>query len=142
MAKRTSPIFDTSVFSDYGDHIDESISLVLFPTIVLFELVASSVNQDSFTKYERWRVLLSKNGALLNPTARDWWETSKAVRRLYLAKDAQPSKLKTLRNDALIARLAVIHNGFVVTNDVDDFQIIQRVMPGLRIVAADEFFES
>ena len=116
MAKRTSPIFDTSVFSDYGDLIDESISLVLFPTIVLYELVASSVNQDSFKKYERWRILLSKNEALLNPTVRDWWETSKAVRRLYLANDAQPSKLRTLRNDALIARLAVIHNGFVVTH--------------------------
>ena len=140
MARKTSPIFDTSVFSDYGDQVDESISLVLFPTIVLYELVASSVNQDSFKKYERWRVLLSKNDALLNPTPRDWWETSKAIRRLYLMKDMQPSKLKTLRNDALIARLAVIHNGFVVTHDVDDFQMIQKVMPDLRVVAANDFF--
>ncbi len=140
MARKTSPIFDTSVFSDYGDKVDESISLVLFPTIVLYELVASSVNQDSFKKYERWRVLLSKNEALLNPTARDWWETSKAIRRLYLMKDMQPSKLKTLRNDALTARLAVIHDGFMVTHYVDDFQIIQKVMPELRVVAASDFF--
>lgn len=52
----------------------------------------------------------------------------------------QSSKLKTLRNDALIARLAVIHDGFVVTHDTDDFQIIQKVMPNLKIMSADEFF--
>ena len=59
---------------------------------------------------------------------------------MYLQKEVQPSKLKTLRNDALIARLAVIHNGFVVTHDVDDFQMIQKVMPDLRVVAANNFF--
>lgn len=79
---------------------------------------------------------------MLNPKARDWWETSKAIRRLYLMKVAQPTKLKTLRNDALIARLAVTHDGFVVTHDVDDFQIIQRVMPGLKVMSAKEFFEN
>jgi len=52
----------------------------------------------------------------------------------------QPSKIKTLRNDALIARLAVMHDGFVVTHDIDDFQIIQKVMPNLKIMAATEFF--
>ena len=59
---------------------------------------------------------------------------------MYLQKEVQPSKLKTLRNDALIARLAIIHNGFVVTHDVDDFQMIQKVMPELRVVAASDFF--
>ena len=52
----------------------------------------------------------------------------------------QPTKLKTLRNDVLIARLAVIHDGFAVTHDMDDFQIIQKVMPNLKIMSADEFF--
>lgn len=142
MARRTSPIFDTSVFSDYGDQIDESILSVLFPTVVLYELVASSVNEESFKKYERWRILLSKNETLLNPTPRDWWETSKAVRRLYLMRGSQPTKLRTLRNDALIARLAVIHDGFVITHNMDDFRLIQKVMPNLKIVSALEFFES
>jgi len=47
-----------------------------------------------------------------------------------------------LRNDALIARLAVINDGFVVTHDIDDFQIIQKVMPNLKILSAREFFET
>ncbi|HXG86479.1 MAG TPA: hypothetical protein VNI84_20840 [Pyrinomonadaceae bacterium] len=42
--------------------------------------------------------------------------------------------------DALIARLAVTHDGFVVTHDTDDFQIIQKVMPNLKFVSAREFF--
>ena len=73
--------------------------------------------------------------------ASDWWETSKAIRRLYLMETEQPSKIKTLRNDALLARLAVMHDSFIVTHDIDDFQIIQKVMPNLKIMAAQEFFD-
>lgn len=139
MARKTTPLFDTSVFSDYADRVDEFILSIFFPTIVFYELVATSIDETNLQKYERWRVLLNRHNRILNPTARDWWETS---RRLYLTKAAQQTKLKTLRNDALIARLSVIHDGFVVTHDVDDFQIIQRVMPGLKLMPASEFFES
>ncbi|HSK71557.1 MAG TPA: hypothetical protein VK892_07675 [Pyrinomonadaceae bacterium] len=138
MAKK--PICDTSVFSDYADYIDRIILSVLFPTIVLFELVATSLDEATLQKYERWRILLNKNNCLINLTTSDWWETSKAIRRLYLKGIEQPSKIKTLRNDALIARLAVIHGGFVVTHDIDDFEIIQKVMPRLEIISAQEFF--
>lgn len=139
MAKK--PICDTSVFSDYGDYVDRIILSVLFPTVILFELVATSIDEASLKKYERWRVLLNKNNCLINPTASDWWETSKAIRRLYLMQSEQPTKIKTLRNDALIARLAVTRDGFVVTHDTDDFQIVQKVMPNLRIMSAREFFD-
>lgn len=141
MAKKPIPIFDTSIFSDYADQIDKNILSMLFPTVVLYELVATSINETSLQKYERWRNFLSKNNRLLNPTATDWWETSKAIRRLYFVPGAQPTKLRTLRNDALIARLAVIHDGYVVTHDVDDFQIIRKVMPNLKIMSARHFFE-
>lgn len=55
-------------------------------------------------------------------------------------KAAPQTKLKTLRNDALIARLAVMRDGFVVTHDIDDFQIIQKAMPKLDVISAEEFF--
>ncbi len=55
-------------------------------------------------------------------------------------KTAPISKLRTLQNDALIARLAVKNGGFVVTMDVDDFEIIKREMPKLEVVSADYFF--
>ena len=140
MAKRTIPIFDTSVFPDYGLQIEELLESSFFTSVVFFELVATSIDNAALQKYESWRSLASRNKQLLNPTASDWWETSKAVRRLYLMKEIQPTKLRTLRNDALIARLSVIHGGLVVTYDVDDFQIIQKVMPELKVMPAAEFF--
>ena len=142
MAKKITPVFDTSVFSDYIDEIDKNILFVLFPTVVLFELVATSIDAETLQRYERWRVLLNADGRLLNPTARDWWETSKAVRRLYMNKNAQLNKLRTIRNDALIARLAVIHGGYVVTHNMDDFSLILKVMPDLRLLSANDFFGS
>ena len=135
------PIFDTSVFPDYAVRIENLLLSCLFPTLVFYELVATSIDDSTLKKYERWRVLANKNKLLINPTTSDWWETSKAIRRLYLMQGEQPTKIKTLRNDALIARLAVMHDGFIVTHDIDDFQIIQKVMPNLKIMAAQEFFD-
>ena len=117
------PIFDTSVFPDYAVRIESLLLSCLFPTLVFYELVATSIDDSTLQKYERWRVLANKNKLLINPTASDWWETSKAIRRLYLMQGEQPTKIKTLRNDALVARVAVMHDGFVVTHDIDDFQI-------------------
>ena len=100
MAKKPIPIFDTSIFSDYADQIDKNILSMLFPTVVLYELVATSINETSLQKYERWRNFLSKNNRLLNPTATDWWETSKAIRRLYMMKarrQANSNQLETMR---------------------------------------------
>ena len=139
MAKR--PIFDTSIFSDYTVRIEDLLLSCLFPSIIFYELVATSIDDSTLKKYERWRALASKNKLLVNPTASDWWATSKAIRRLYLMETEQPSKIKTLRNDALLARLAVMHDSFIVTHDIDDFQIIQKVMPNLKIMAAQEFFD-
>jgi hypothetical protein len=72
----------------------------------------------------------------------DWWETSRVIRNLYLRTDIQDSKIKTLRNDALIARLATKNKGFVVTEDIDDFKIIRREMPDLKVISDKEFFGS
>lgn len=134
------PIFDTSVFSDYVEDIENQIIFCLFPTIVFYELIATSIDDSTLKKYERWQILHKKNKSLVNPTQTDWWETSRAIRRLYITKAAPQTKLKTLRNDALISRLAVIHDGFVVTHDIDDFQIIQKAMPKLDVISAKEFF--
>lgn len=135
-----SPVFDTSVFSPYGHLIEPQIAFALFPSIVFYELTATSVDESILKKYDRWRISLGKIDRVLTPTTTDWWETAKAVRRLYLRKTASVSKLRTLQNDALIARLAVKNKGFVVTMDVDDYEIIKREMPKLEVVSGDYFF--
>ena len=138
MAK--GPVFDTSVFSPYGKLIEPQISSAIFPSIVFYELTATSIDESTLKKYERWRITLNKIDRVLTPTQTDWGETAKAIRRLYLKKTAPVSKLKTLQDDALIARLAVKNNGFVVTQDIDDYEIIRREMPKLEVVSADYFF--
>lgn len=138
MAK--SPVFDASIFSPFKKQIEKEIAFALLPSIVLYELVATSIDESTLQKYDRWRKLLTKNERLLTPTANDWWEPAKAIRRLYLKKTAPISKLKTLQNDALIARLSVKNHGFVVTADIDDYEIIKREMPKLEVVSADYFF--
>lgn len=134
------PVFDTSVFSPFKRQIEREIAFALLPSIVLYELTATSIDESTLKKYERWRNLLNKNERLLTPTATDWWETAKAVRCLYLKKTAPASKLKTLQNDALIARLTAKNRGFVVTQDVDDYEILKREMPALETVSGDYFF--
>ncbi len=138
MAK--SPVFDTSVFSPFRDEIESQIPSALFPSIVFYELTACSVDESTLKRYETWRRTLGKIDRILTPTMSDWWETAKSIRRLYLRKTAPITKLRTLQNDALIARLSVKNGGFVVTMDVDDFAIIKYAMPDLEIVPADYFF--
>lgn len=59
---------------------------------------------------------------------------------MYIGKVAQESKLKAIRMDALIARLAIKSKNFIVTVDVDDFEIIKKDMKELVIVSATDFF--
>jgi len=138
MAK--SPVFDTSVFSPFKKLIEPQISSALFPAIVFYELTASSIDEGTLKQSDDWRKTLTKIDRVLTPSLNDWWETAKTIRRLYVKKTAPVSKLRSIQNDALIARLAVKNSGFVVTMDVDDFETIKREMPKLEIVSADYFF--
>ena len=136
-----SPIFDTNTVGTHSQEIEGLFEFAFFPSVVFFELVATSIDDATFKRYTRWHNALKRTEHILTPTENDWWETAKAIRRMYLAKVAQESKLKTLRMDALIARLSVKRpDTFIVTDDVDDFLLIKRVMPDLKIKPATEFF--
>lgn len=138
MAK--SPIFDTSSVIQYSENVELLYHSALFPSIVFFELIATSTDESTFKKYSRWHNALKKANRMLTPTENDWWETAKMIRRMYRNKIAQETKLKSLRMDALIARLAVKNDGFIVTVDVDDFELIKKAMPDLQIISASKFF--
>ena len=134
------PIFDTNVIIEYQEEIEGIFYSVYLPSIVFFELLATSIDQSELQKYTRWRNALKKTDRILSPTENDFWETGKAINRMYHNKIAQESKLKKLRMDALIARLAVKSRSFVVTVDIDDFEIIKKDMKELVIVSAKQFF--
>lgn len=136
------PIFDTNNVIKHRNEIEKYFKINYFVSLVFFELVATSISQDELKLYSVWREKLKKSGRLLSPTENDIWETAKAIRRLYINKIAPQTKLITLRTDALIARLSVKQkDSFLVTDDVDDFLIIKREMPNLKIISAEEFFQ-
>ena len=137
----TRPIFDTSSVIRYRTEIMKYSYKLYFPSIVFFELVSTSINQDELKFYSEWHRDLKEEKRILTPTDNDWWETAKAIRRLYINKIAPQTKFVTLRTDALIARLSIKQkDSFIVTDDVDDFQIIKREMTDLRVISAEEFF--
>jgi hypothetical protein len=112
-----------------------------FPSVVFFELVSTSIDKSTFDLYTDWHRDFKKHNRILVPTENDWWETARAIRRLYINKVAPQTKLVTLRTDALIARIVVKQkDAFLVTDDIDDFQIIKREMKDLKIISAEEFF--
>lgn len=135
------PIFDTNTIIKYRNEIENYFKINYFVSFVFFELVATSISQDELKLYSAWREKLKKSNRILSPTENDIWETAKAIRRLYLNKIAPQTKLATLRTDALIARLSVKQkDSFIVTDDIDDFQIIKREISELKIISADDFF--
>ncbi len=135
------PIFDTSSVIKYRTEIKKYFETLYFPSMVFFELVATSINRDELKLYSDWRRDLNAEKRILSPTENDIWETAKAIRRLYVNKTAPQTKLITLRTDALIARLSIKQkDSFIVTDDADDFLIIKREMKDLRVISADEFF--
>ena len=137
----THPIFDTNTVIKYRGQLKPYFKIAYFPSIVFFELVATSISQVELKLYSDWHRDFKKDKRILTPTENDWWETAKAIRRLYINKIAPQTKLASIRTDALIARIvAKQKDAFIVTNVVDDFQLIKREMPDLRVISADEFF--
>jgi len=135
------PIFDTSSVIKYRTEIKKYFETLYFPSMVFFELVATSISRDELKLYSDWRRDLNAEKRILSPTENDIWETAKAIRRLYVNKTAPQTKLITLRTDALIARLSIKQkDSFIVTDDADDFLIIKREMKDLRVISADDFF--
>ena len=124
----TQPILDTSTIIGYRSQIETVLVSAYIPSIVFFELLATSVDHSELKTLTRWRNTLKEIGQVISPTESDFWETGKSINRLYLKKAAQESKLKTLRMDGLIARLAVKSKNFIVTVDTDDFEIIKKDM--------------
>jgi Predicted nucleic acid-binding protein, contains PIN domain len=136
-----SPILDTSVFSTYKNLIDQNIDSFYFSTVVLYELISSHIDESTLQKYESWEAVFRRTEQLITPSKTDWIETAKAVRRLRHLKLINRNLSSTaLQNDALIAQNALVNKCFVVTDNIRDFTLLQKVMPKLEVMPAKAFF--
>ncbi len=135
------PLLDTSVFSTYKKQIDANFDSFHFSAVVFYELMASLIDESTMQKYEYWLKVLDKADRLLIPNRTDWIISAKAVRRLrhltLIDKNLSPT---ALQNDALIARSSFMHKCFVVTDNIRDYALLQKVMSKLEVIPAAEFF--
>ena len=150
MSKRLTasrPLIDTNVF--IGRKIPESVrDRMVISSVVLYELIAANIDDSMLKSYSS---LVSKCKAvnrLLTPSANDWFECSKLVRNMLRGARssrkgsvAKTTSAQQQQNDALIARTAQLHNCFVVTDNVKDFERFQTSMKDLVVVPADYFFD-
>ncbi len=136
------PLLDTSVFSTYKKQIDANFDSFHFSIVVFYELMASMIDESTLQKYEHWLKVLDKADKLLMPTKTDWIISAKSVRRLRYLKLINKNLSPTaLQNDALIARSSYLHKCFVVTDNIRDYALLQKVMPKLEVIPAEDFFK-
>ncbi len=150
MPKFKSFFFDQNIITEYSKIIRQNQTLkvkMILSSIVLYELVATTVSADDLDLYEGWRKIHDKKKTLLTPDKNDWWETAKLIRRLRFGDKSAShgltpklSHAHQLQNDVLIARTATKAKCYVVTQDIDDFGQFLPFMPKLEIVSGEEFF--
>ncbi len=148
MSRNKKPLLDSSVMIEHKAHINTTlIEKMNLSIVVLYELTATTIRKSDFQELNIIRQIFHKRGDLIVPTMTDWWETAKLVRRLWFGEKIA-SKGKTpkmpdahrLQNDALIARSASLHDCFVVTTNITDFNLFTPFMEKLEVISADEFF--
>lgn len=141
-------MLDTAVYIEYKAQITPLLfEKMKFSMIVLYELTATTIDKDLLQNFDRIRQELDRRGDLITPTMTDWWETAKMIRRLRFgekssAKGKTPkmSDAHRLQNDAMIARSASLQDCFIVTTNINDFNLFTPFMEKLEIVSAAEFF--
>ena len=63
------------------------------------------------------------------PSAEDWWEAGRVLRKVGDAQRWDRSKLRDFQNDALIALTARRHGAGVVTENRSDFELLAEEIP-------------
>ncbi|GEM_PF-1960773 len=141
------PLLDTNVIIERA--IDDALlSKMVLSSVVLYELIATTIDDSTLSRYNSWRIALAATKQIVCPSPTDWFECSKVVRNLLRGQKSitkgnvrKVTSAQQQQNDALIARTAWTHDCFVVTNNQRDFNKFKPYMKGLEIVPADYFFD-
>lgn len=116
--------------------------------VVLQELVAGAQDEAELKSLTVARREYEKPGRLLVPTAEDWWLVCKVIYSLQRGLKSQKAGLTPkmsadqkyrITQDVLIARTAKRAGVMVVTDNMKDFEKIQRFC-NVRLTSGDEYF--
>jgi hypothetical protein len=118
--------------------------------VVLQELVAGAEDETALKSLTVAYREYEKSGRLLVPTAEDWWLVGKVIYALQRGLKSQRGGLTPkmsadqkyrITHDVLIARTAKRAGVMVVTDNVRDFEAIQRFC-NIRLTSGEEYFNS
>jgi predicted nucleic acid-binding protein len=145
--KDWKPVFDTDIFASYAEHLTKNdYRKMSFSILVLYELVARPIRQETFEIFDKWRERYKSTNRLIIPTYDDIWTSAQAIRKMRLAEQRQHKGITpamenatAFQNDALIARSAFKKNCFVVTANVADYEKISQFMR-IRFISAQDYF--
>lgn len=102
---------------------------VLVATIVLQELLAGARNaaeREYFTALFR---LARRYRKVINPPAAAWVLSGLTLAKLARHRRLGAARLRSLRNDVLLAATALAHGATVLTYNRADFTLISKVLP-------------
>ncbi|BAU11463.1 hypothetical protein LEP3755_19570 [Leptolyngbya sp. NIES-3755] len=138
--------FDTNIFiARKRAKLPDSFYLSV---VVLQELVVGADRDTTVKELYRVKKIYEKADRLLVPDAEDWWLAGKVInsmqRGLKSQKGGVTPKLSTdqkhrITHDVLIARTAKRAGVTVITDNLRDFEAIQRFC-NVRFVSGDEYF--
>ena len=140
-------VLDTNVVIRYRPDHDSTLYL---SAVVLQELTAGAHDNAAVQQLGLLRQRYDAAGRLLVPSGEDWWHAGKILNSLYRGlksrrKGRTPAipkeEQQRILRDVLIARTAKRAGVAVVTENVADFEKIQRFCD-VRVLAPGEYFPS
>ncbi|AFY61099.1 type II toxin-antitoxin system VapC family toxin [Synechococcus sp. PCC 6312] len=144
----TKVTFDTNILiSRRNIELPNSFYLSV---VILQELVAGADDQAQLKRLNIARREYEKSGRLLVPNAEDWWIVGKVTnslqkglksKRAGLTPKMSAEQKYRITHDVLIARTAKRASVTIVTDNIKDFEIIQRFCH-VRVITGDAYFGS
>jgi len=139
-------VFDTNIWIAYKP--TKLPNNLVMSAVVLQELVAGASDGAVLKGLEASRKQYEKEDKLLVPIGEDWFRAGKILNSFLHNLKARsggktprlhPSKIQQMFRDTLIAVSVSRTHGLLVTNNMSDFQAIQRYSK-LRIQSGRDFF--
>jgi len=140
--------FDTNIFITHKRiKLPESFYMSV---VVLQELVAGGDDDATVKKLLNIKKFYEKVDRLLVPNAEDWWLAGKVINSLQrglkserggLAPKMTADQKHRISHDVLIARTAKRAGVTVITDNIKDFEAIQKFC-NVRVMSSGVYFEN
>ena len=122
-----SAIFDTSILIDQirSNRFSSKIPLVTGP-IRLSSVVLAELERGAVTKLDAEVIrALAKNQKIITPTEKIWIESGQILATMRNDRGLEPTKLRDLHFDVLIALTARSCGACLITSNRKDFELIR-----------------